>query len=429
MEHKSKGENLDKAYSQALGYFSQLQEDELPKYVVVSDFARFRIYDLDTNKSEEFSLEQLPTKLDLFDFIPEHRRIDYGIEDPVNVKAAEEMARLHDALEKNGYVGHDLEILLVRMVFCLFADHAGIFEKNKFTFLIDSKTNIDGTDVGTRLIELFGVLNTSEERRQRNLDDDLAVFPYIDGNSFSERLTIPSFDSETRKILLDCCHFDWSPVSPAIFGSMFQSVMDKKERHNLGGHYTSETNIMKTINGLFMDDLNDEFESHSMNKIYLKDMLARVGKIKILDPACGCGNFLMISYRELRRLQIKIRKKVLELEGTHDQRVLDVSNFDEDLNVDSLYGIEILEFSVRIAQVGLWLMDHLINMEVSKEFGLYYKRLPLVRTARVVIGNALRIDWNTVVPRGELKYIVGNPPFVSKQDRTQESTRRYDFGL
>jgi len=410
-----------------LGYFSHLEEDELPKYVIVSDFAMFRIYDLDADKSEELELNQLPSKLDVFDFIPEHRRIDYGVEDPVNIRAAEEMARLHDALERNGYIGHDLEILLVRMVFCLFADHAGIFEKNKFTFLIDQKTNIDGTDVGPRLIELFEVLNTSEDRRQRNLDEDLAVFPYIDGNLFSERLSIPSFDSETRKILLDCCHFDWSPVSPAIFGSMFQAVMDQRERHNLGGHYTSEANIMKTINALFLDNLNSEFDRHRSNKAYLKEMLARVGKIKILDPACGCGNFLMISYRELRRLQIRIRKQTLRLEGIHDQRVLDVSNFDDDLNVDSLFGIEIMEFSVRIAQVGLWLMDHLVNLEVSKEFGLYYKRLPLVRTAKIVVGNALRMDWSTIVPQNQLTYVIGNPPFVSKQDRTHEQQEDMDL--
>lgn len=427
VEHKSMGKDLDKAYSQALGYFDQLLEEELPKYVIVSDFSKFRIYDLDKDTHEEFELEKLPNKLHLFDFIPEHRRVEYGIEDPVNIKAAEEMGRLHDALEKNGYVGHDLEILLVRIVFCLFADDTEIFNRNTFTFLIDRKTNVDGTDVGTRLIELFEVLNTPEERRQKYLDEDLRVFPYIDGNLFEERLAIPSFDSETRQALLDCCHFDWSPVSPAIFGSMFQSVMDQKERHNLGTHYTSETNIMKTINGLFLDELNDEFESHKNNKTYLKDLLSKIGKIKILDPACGCGNFLIIAYRELRRLQIKIRKQIRKLEGSSSQRVLDIKYFEEDLDVDSVYGIEILEFPARIAQVGLWLIDHLINMELSKEFGLYYKRLPLIKTAKIVIGNALLIDWNSVIPQDSVTYILGNPPFVSKQDRS--STQQEDMDL
>ncbi len=247
VEHKSRGKDLDKAYSQALDYFASFEEKDLPRYVIVTDFARFRVYDLDKDSHEEFELEKLPTKLHLFDFIPEHRRVDYGIEDPVNIKAAETMGLLHDALKKNGYVGHDLEVLLIRIVFCLFAEDTGIFDKDKFTFMIDKKTNIDGTDVGSLLIQLFEVLNTPEDKRQKSLDDDLVVFPYIDGDLFKERLSVPSFDSDTRKALLKCCLFDWAPVSPAIFGSMFQSVMDPKERHNLGAHYTSEKNIMKTV--------------------------------------------------------------------------------------------------------------------------------------------------------------------------------------
>lgn len=417
VEMKSTGEDLDKAYSQALGYFAGLEENELPKYVIVSDFSKFKVYDVEKGTVNECKLEDLPNKIHIFDFIPEHRRVDYGVEDPVNIKAAEKMGHLHDALKKNGYDGHDLEMLLVRIVFCLFAKDTGIFERDKFTFLIDHKTNIDGTDVGVKLIELFEVLNTSEDRRQKGLDEDLMVFPYIDGNLFEERLRIPSFDSATRKVLLDCCHFDWSPVSPAIFGSMFQSVMDQKERHNLGAHYTSEKNIMKTVQGLFLDELINEFESHKNNKTYLKGFLSEIGKIKILDPACGCGNFLIVAYRELRRLQIRTRKQILKLEGKAGQKVLDINAFDEDLNVDCAYGIEILEFPARIAQVGLWLMDHLINMEISKEFGLYYKRLPLTKTAKIVVGNALRTDWNAIISKEKLTYILGNPPFISKQDR------------
>lgn len=426
VEHKSKGEDLDKAYSQALGYFSSLSEVELPKYVIVTDFNRFRIYNLDENSNEEFELEDLPKKLHLFDFIPEHRRMDYGVEDPVNVKAAEKMGLLHDALKKNGYQGHDLEVFLVRIVFCLFSDDTGIFERSKFIFLIDKKTNIDGTDVGTRLTELFEVLNTPEDRRQKSLDEDLKIFPYVNGDLFKERLNIPSFDSETRKFLLDCCNFDWSTVSPAIFGSMFQSVMDPKERHNLGAHYTSEKNILKTVQGLFLENLVNEFESHKNNKVYLKELLSRIGKIKILDPACGCGNFLIISYRELRRLQIQIRIQILKLEGTYGQHVLSV-DFDEELDVDSMYGIEILEFPAKIAQVGLWLMDHLMNTELSSEFGLYFKRLPLTKTAKIIIGNALQIDWNNVISKENLTYILGNPPFVSKQDRS--SSQQDDMNL
>lgn len=426
VEHKSKGKDLDKAYSQALGYFSGLEQDELPRYVIVSDFSRFKIYDLDKGTEKEIKLEELPNKLELFDFISENRRVDYGIEDPVNIKAAEKMGRLHDALKQNGYEGHDLEVLLVRMVFCLFAKDTGIFEVGKFTFLIDKKTNIDGTDVGDRLNTLFEILNTPEDKRQKFLDEDLAVFPYIDGSLFEERLPTASFDSTTRQILLDCCHFDWSAVSPAIFGSMFQSVMDPEERHNLGGHYTSEKNIIKAVRSLFLDELKEDFEKHKRNKVYLKDLLSKIGQIKILDPACGCGNFLIISYRELRRLQIEIRKQILNLEGTSTQTVLNIKSFKEDLDVDSFYGIEILEFPARIAQVGLWLMDHLINRELSLEFGIYYKRLPLAKSPNITIGNALKINWDDVVPNYELTYILGNPPFVSKQDRDKEQQTDMD---
>ncbi|MCW6159703.1 MAG: N-6 DNA methylase [Candidatus Micrarchaeales archaeon] len=423
VEMKSKGKSLDKAYTQALDYFVGLEERELPKYVIVSDFSKFRVYDLEKNFYKEFELKNLPDKLNLFDFIPEHRRIDYGIEDPVNIKAAEKMGQLHDALKKNGYVGHELEELLVRILFCLFAENTGIFDKDKFRFLIDRKTNVDGTDVGPLLIQLFQILNTPEDKRQKSLDEDLAIFPYIDGDLFKERLSVPSFDSDTRAVLLDCCLFDWAPVSPAIFGSMFQSVMDPAERHNLGAHYTSEKNILKTVNGLFLDDLKNEFDSHKNSKIYLKALLSRIGKIRILDPACGCGNFLIVSYRELRLLQIKIRKQILKLEGTTGQRVLDIKSFSEDLDVDAMYGIEILEFPARIAQVSLWLMDHLINAELSHEFGLYYKRLPLAKAPNIIIGNALRIDWDKTVPKKDITYILGNPPFVSKQDRSSEQQK------
>jgi len=422
VEHKSAGIDLNKAYSQALEYFSGLEEVELPRYVIVTDFDKFKIYDLDESTEHEFPLENLVDNINLFYFIPEHRTMDYEQEDPVNIKAAELMGKLHDALKENGYFGHDLEIFLVRLVFCLFSDNTNIFEKGRFRYFIENKTNADGTDVGSKLISLFEILNCAEEKRQKNLDADLNVFPYIDGSLFEERISTPAFDSKIRKILIECCAFDWSPVSPAIFGSMFQSVMNEEERHELGAHYTSEKNILKTINGLFLDELKKEFIDHKNNKKYLEEMLVRLRKIKILDPACGCGNFLIISYREIRRLQIAIRKQIWELSGLNNQVTQQLLNvqFNEDLNVDSMFGIEYLEFPARIAQVGLWLMDHLVNMELSKEFGLYYKRLPLKKTAKIQIGNALRFDWNEVISKDKLTYILGNPPFVSKQDRNKE---------
>ncbi|MBU4348295.1 class I SAM-dependent DNA methyltransferase [Patescibacteria group bacterium] len=426
VEHKSKGHNLDKAYNQAKDYFNGLDEEELPKYVIVTDFKKIRLYDLEERTQKEFDISNLIDNIGLFDFISGHERIIFENEDPVNIKAAQLMGKLHDSLKYNGYIGHNLEILLVRLMFCLFADDTDIFEKNRFREFINRKTKIDGSDTGQNIINLFEVLNTSEENRQKNLDEELNRFPYIDGNLFEERIPFPSFDSKTRSILLECCHFDWSLVSPAVFGSLFQSVMNQEERHDLGGHYTSEKNILKTINPLFLYDLNNEFKSHKNNKRYLEGMLVKIGKIKLLDTACGCGNFLMIAYRELRRLQIKIHTQLRKLQGNAEQRVLNVV-FDKDLNVDSMYGIEILEFPARIAQVGLWLIDHLVNRELSKEFGFYFKRLPLKKAAKITIGNALKLDWNKIIPKEELTYILGNPPFISKQDRNKEQQEDMDL--
>jgi len=426
VEHKSGGRDLNKAYTQALDYFNGLEEEELPKYVIVTDFKEFRLYNLDDDTQKEFDISNLIDNIGFFDFISGHERIIFENEDPVNIKAAQLMGKLHDSLKDNGYIGHDLEILLVRLMFCLFADDSDIFEKNRFSEFIKRKTKQDGSDTGQNVIALFEILNMSKEDRQINLDEELNRFPYIDGSLFEKRIAIPSFDSQTRTILLECCHFDWSPVSPAVFGSLFQSVMNQEERHDLGGHYTTEKNILKTINPLFLDELNKEFESHKNNKRYLEDMLEKIGKIKLLDAACGCGNFLMIAYRELRRLQIKIHLQIRKLQGNVHQRVLNIV-FDMDLNVDSMYGIEILEFPARIAQVGLWLTDHLVNRELSKEFGLYYRRLPLKKTANIIIGNALRLDWNKIIPKEELTYILGNPPFISKQDRNKDQQEDMDL--
>ncbi|HUV80583.1 MAG TPA: DNA methyltransferase [Candidatus Bathyarchaeia archaeon] len=419
VEHKSEGESLDKAYDQALDYSEGLSDEQLPKYVIVSDFRRFRLHDLENDKQYEIKLEELAEKTHLFEFMRGGKERSYEEEDPVNIKAAELMGKLHDSLKENGYVGHPLEVLLVRLMFCLFADDTGIFEKDQFTRYIETKTNIDGSDVGLHLNAIFQTLNKPEEERQKNLDEELQLFRYVNGSLFEERFEDPSFDSDGRKILLECCHFDWSHVSPAIFGSLFQSVMDPKERRDLGAHYTSEENILKTVRALFLDDLRHEFELHKHNKRYLQEMLERIGAMKFLDPACGCGNFLIIVYRELRRIQIEIHKQLRKLEGRLGQRVLDIE-FAHDLNVDATYGIEILEFPARIAEVALWLVDHQMNVELSKELGEYYARLPLEKAPNIVNGNALGLDWKDIVPPEELTYILGNPPYVGKKKRSAE---------
>jgi len=412
VEHKSKGQDLDKAEFQALDYFQGLSDKELPKYVIVCNFEKIRLYNLDENIHYEFNLTDLPDKLRLFDFIRGYSPKTYRDEDPVNIEAAELMAKLHDSLKENGYSGHPLEMLLVRFMFCCFADDTGIFHpKGHFEYCVESKTKDDGTDTGLYLNQIFEILNTPEDKRQKNLDEDFKQLPYINGSLFSEIFPIPSFNSKTREILLKCCNFDWSLVSPAIFGSMFQSVMNPILRRNLGAHYTSEKNILKTVNALFLDELWKRFEASKHNKLNLELLLNDIGRIKILDPACGCGTFLVISYRELRRLEIQIHKQLRRLEGLQGQMVLDIGMFNLDINVNSMYGIEIEEFPARIAQVALWLVDHQVNREVSQEFGFYYVRLPLTVAARICVKNALDIDWESVVPKTEITYIIGNPPY------------------
>jgi type II restriction/modification system DNA methylase subunit YeeA len=250
-------------------------------------------------------------------------------------------------------------------------------------------------------------------------------FPYVNGKLFEEMLPPASFDSAMRQSLLDCCALDWSRISPAIFGSLFQSIMDKQARRNLGAHYTSEKNILKLIKPLFLDGLWEEFEKIKSNKNKLFDFHKKLRTLKFLDPACGCGNFLVIAYRELRLLELE----VLRASKDSKQQSFDVHSLIQ-LDVDQFYGIEIEEFPAQIAQVALWLMDHQMNQLVSEEFGLYFARIPLRSSGTIVCANALRIDWNAVVPAAQLSYIMGNPPFVGAKfmDDNQRSDVSLVFG-
>lgn len=266
VEHKSKGKNLEAAFEQATDYFEGLKEHEIPKYVLVSDFARFKLYDFDERKEYEFPIEDLYKQVKLFGFIAGYQKKEYKAEDPVNVEAAELMGGLHDKLEEVGYEGHPLEVFLVRLLFCLFADDTTIFERDAFKDYLEERTNEDGSDLGMALAQFFQVLNTPHDRRMRSLDEQLQIFPYVNGSLFSEQLPIASFDSSMRDVLLECCGLNWGKISPAIFGSMFQSVMNPEERRNLGAHYTSETNILKLIKPLFLDELWEEFGKTKKNR-------------------------------------------------------------------------------------------------------------------------------------------------------------------
>jgi hypothetical protein len=305
-----------------------------------------------------------------------------------------------------------LERLLVRLLFCLFSDATGIFEpRGIFHELIAERTREDGSDVGPWLIQLFDVLNTPLDARQKKLDEDLQRFSFVNGDLFNERLRIPSFDSDMRQLLIEACEFSWDAISPAIFGSLFQSVMNAKERRASGAHYTTEKNILKVIQPLFLDRLRIEFEQlkgrrDTGRRNALVAFHERLGLLHFFDPACGCGNFLVIAYRELRELEIEVLR---ELNPT-GQRTLDVSTLSK-VDVNQFYGIEIGEFAARIAEVALWMMDHIMNNKLSLAFGNYYARIPLKVSPHIHNADAIEIDWEDVLPPEKCSYVLGNPPF------------------
>lgn len=412
VEMKSRGKDLDKAFVQAKEYVEALKEHEIPDYILISDFEKFRLHNLVDKSVIEFKISQLINFVEYFGFIAGYQKYTYKEQDPVNIQAAELMGVLHDKLKGVGYEGHQLEVYLVRILFCLFADDTTIFDKNLFYEYINQRTNEDGSDLGSKLSELFYVLDTPREKRLKNLDEQLNSFPYVNGKLFEEYLPPASFDKEMRNLLLNACLLDWGKISPAIFGSMFQSVKNPVERRNLGAHYTSEKNILKLIKPLFLDELWEEFESIKHNKNKLIDFHKKLSRLKFLDPACGCGNFLVVTYRELRLLELEILR-ILHKE-TEGQGFLDVSEL-VFLDVDMMYGIEYDEFPAKIAEVAMWLIDHQVNMAISNEFGQYFVRLPLKKSAVIVHGNALRLDWETIISRNELSYIIGNPPFVGSK--------------
>lgn len=421
VEQKSAGKDLLTAQLQAYQYFDWLPERDQPRYILTCDFQRWRLVDLEDNGRElKFNLSDLHKHVEAFAFILGRRR-NFGTQADVNIKAAELLGKLHDALFADGYEGHDLERLLVQILFCLFADDTGIFEpKDIFLQLIDNDTKEDGSDVGRTLIELFDVLDTPENKRQSNLSGELNAFPYVNGDLFGGRVKTPRFDKNMRELLLDAARFDWGKVSPAIFGSLFQSVMDAKERRKKGAHYTTETNILKVIGPLFLDDLKAEFDRikarRSGKAAALTAFQKKLSGLTFLDPACGCGNFLVVTYRELRALELAVLEELYPKKANLDgidarQGVIDMGQLSL-VNVSQFYGIEFEEFPARIAEVAMWMADHLANNDLSAAFSTNYARIPLRQSAHIVHGDALETDWADLIPAAKLHYIMGNPPFI-----------------
>ncbi len=425
VEQKSAGRDLESAYEQAGDYFDALLEHEQPRYILVSDFQHFELRDLDESQTDSFELKDLPAHVESFGFIMGVQRKTFRDQDPVNIAAAELVGKLHDALCSVGYRGENLERFLVRIVFCLFADDTGIFEtRDIFSDFIETRTSEDGSDLGALLAQLFQVLDTPESERTQSLDEDLARFPYINGELFDGPLRIPAFNASMRRLLLEACNFDWSNISPAIFGALFQSVMDPVERRATGAHYTTEKNILKVIEPLFMDDLRAEFERLKVRKdsrrvSELRRFQRKLMELRFFDPACGCGNFLIIAYRELRRLEMDVIREIRTATVASGQEVLGVELISL-VNVDQFYGMELGEFSARIAETALWMMDHIMNNRLSLEFGESYTRIPLITSPTIIAGDALETDWASLLPPEECSFVFGNPPFVGAKFQSAE---------
>lgn len=420
IEQKSMGRDLGKAREQAEEYCLGLKESEFPRFILLSDFQSFELYDLEEGIETHFDLADLPANVEKLGFIIGVQKRSFQDQDPVNIEASELMGRVHDALEDSGYRGHDLEQFLVRLLFCLFADDTGIFEpRGIFETLLKERTSEDGSDLGQWLGQLFEVLNTPEDQRYKTLDEDLAAFPYINGALFHDRLPVPSFDSEMRSVLIEASEFSWDAISPAIFGSLFQSVMNRNERRAAGAHYTTELNIMKVIKPLFLDDLRLEFEKIKALKTRRRQRLEafqeKLSGLTFFDPACGCGNFLIIAYRELRQLELET---LVDLR-TDAQLSLDATALSK-VDVDQFYGIEIGEFPARIAEVAMWMMDHIMNNRLSLEFGQSYVRIPLRKSPHIHHGDALETDWSAVLAPESCTYLLGNPPFIGAKYQSTE---------
>lgn len=415
VEQKSSRLDLGKAQGQALDYVEGIHQTQQPRWVLTCDFQTWILLDLETGRELKFRLADLHKHITAFDFML-GRKVTFEMQAGVTIKAAELMGKLHDALEESGYVGHDLEQLLVRLLFCLFADDTGIFQpKDIFLQLVENDTKPDGSDVGRVLNDLFDVLDTPENRRQSTLQAELNAFPYVNGRLFAERVRTPHFTQTMRDHLLDAARHDWSGVSPAIFGSLFQSVMDAKERRAKGAHYTTEVNILKVIGPLFLDDLKDELAAIAGRRTGRDKALAefqnKLTRLTFLDPACGCGNFLVIAYREIRRLELEC------LKTQYGDQQIDAALLSR-VTVDQYYGIEYEEFPARIAEVAMWMMDHIANNAINEAFRLNYARIPLKDSAHILHGDALESDWAALLPPERCSYIMGNPPFIGQSYQT-----------
>lgn len=423
IEMKTAGANLEKAEAQALDY--DLPEAVAPVFMLTSDFHRFRLKDLRDGSVVEWALTEFVENAERLAFLAGYGVRSFGSaeQEAASIKAARIMGSLYEELEGSGYEDHAASVFLVRTLFALFADDAGMFPKDLFAEFIRTRTSADGTDLGAQLTMLYQVLGQAEDKRQKNLDELLSRFPYVNGSIFDEPLPLPSFTPKMREKLLDACDFNWSAISPAVFGSLFQSVKSKEARRELGEHYTTETNILKLIGPMFLDELNERVPAGWSDVKKLERIRADMGKMRFLDPACGCGNFLVVAYRELRALDLKILLRLQELDPGKYKQSLFFLTEGLPVKLTHFHGIEIEEWPARIAETALHLVEHQANNAMRSALGDAPDTLPLNKVRSITVANALRSDWTELVDPADHLYVLGNPPFLGHATRVDEQAR------
>lgn len=443
IEFKSLGKDLKKAAEQAMGYRWGLPPEQQPTHILLCDFQIFVLVDLARQAEITWALQDLPRHADKLRFLIDDSDNAIVEERDADRRAAYQLAQLHESLLRVNFTGKPLEVFLTRTLFCLFADDTGMFGENgKFLRFLQGSRG-DGDDLGPRIQKLFETLNKPEEKRQTNLDDAYKSFPYVNGSLFAEPSEVPSFDSDLRQTLIACAELDWKDISPAIFGAMFQGVLEgdateegqkkktsKAKRRDLGAHYTSERNILRAINPLFMDALRAELKAAGNDRAKLQALLDRLPGINLFDPACGCGNFLVIAYRELRLLELEIIERLYKPKNQLQASLLELADYAK-VSPDQLQGIEIEESAAHIARVAILITDHQIN-EQSRHIGHPRPTIPLGKMPNIVCANALTTDWSTVIAPERCTYIVGNPPFVGAKfmsDEQREQTRQVFNGI
>lgn len=419
-----KGESVHEA-------LSVLADEEEParhkcRFLVVTDYQELTALDTKTDERLEVTFDALATQYLFFAPMAGLERTKHFGEASADLKAAAKMGRLFDRLKEANEFStpeqlHALNVFLTRLLFCYFAEDTEIFPKNAFTKVITEASSESGEGLSTLLTQLFQVMNQPENERLPNLPAHIAQFPYVNGGLFQDDLPVPEIRGKGRRMMIECGQLQWEAVNPDIFGSMFQAVVDEVSRDSLGQHYTSVPNIMKVIRPLFLDKLYAELRKAQGNRKKLEALLERLSHIKVFDPAMGSGNFLIISYKELRRLEMAVFRALQEVSSQQEI-------FMSGIRLNQFYGIEIDDFAHEVAQLSLWLAEHQMNMLFAKEFGHVEPLLPLKDSAHLIHGNSLRLDWTDVCKPEVLSevYICGNPPFSGHIGR--ETSQVEDMG-